>query len=257
MKINGVYSYNEYSKGCKELSKALNVKRIKHERSRFKGSPRKTIINWGAGQLSPEINKCLVLNREVGKATNKLSLFNLCKQNKLEEFIPPFTTDINEAVKWIQNGKTVVCRTVLNGHSGAGIVLAAPGNPLALVKAPLYVKYIPKNDEYRVHCFRSRKNEYQVFDVQRKARVVDIPDDKINWKIRNLEGGFIYQRNNIEVPKCVTEAALKVFSITGLDFGAVDVIYTKKGKAYVLEINTAPGLAGTTLENYVAMFNAM
>ena len=39
----------------------------------------------------------------------------------------------------------------------------------------------------------------------------------------------------------------------GLDFGAVDVIYNgHSNRAYVLEINTAPGLTGTTLDNYAA-----
>ena len=36
----------------------------------------------------------------------------------------------------------------------------------------------------------------------------------------------------------------------GLDFGAVDVV-ERQNKAYVLEVNTAPGLVGTTLEKYV------
>jgi D-alanine-D-alanine ligase-like ATP-grasp enzyme len=37
-----------------------------------------------------------------------------------------------------------------------------------------------------------------------------------------------------------------------LDFGAVDVIYNRaQDKAYVLEVNTAPGLEGSTLDNYV------
>jgi len=37
-----------------------------------------------------------------------------------------------------------------------------------------------------------------------------------------------------------------------LDFGAVDVVFNSKEKlAYVLEINTAPGLTGSTLDGYV------
>jgi len=42
----------------------------------------------------------------------------------------------------------------------------------------------------------------------------------------------------------------------GLDFGAVDIVYNENdNKAYVLEINTAPGLSGTTLEKYVEVFS--
>ena len=40
--------------------------------------------------------------------------------------------------------------------------------------------------------------------------------------------------------------------VLGLDFGAVDIIYNKQeDKWYVLEVNTAPGIYGTTLDKYV------
>jgi D-alanine-D-alanine ligase-like ATP-grasp enzyme len=40
-----------------------------------------------------------------------------------------------------------------------------------------------------------------------------------------------------------------------LDFGAVDVIWNEKeDKYYVLEVNTACGLEGTTLDKYVEQF---
>jgi D-alanine-D-alanine ligase-like ATP-grasp enzyme len=43
---------------------------------------------------------------------------------------------------------------------------------------------------------------------------------------------------------------------TGLDFGAVDVIWNaQKEKPYVLEINTAPGLEGQTIADYAAFFS--
>jgi D-alanine-D-alanine ligase-like ATP-grasp enzyme len=73
----------------------------------------------------------------------------------------------------------------------------------------------------------------------------------VDWKVRNHAGGFIYSHQNIEVPHDVIEQALFAYYETGLDFGAVDVIWNEReGKAYVLEINTAPGLEGTTLTKY-------
>ena len=40
-----------------------------------------------------------------------------------------------------------------------------------------------------------------------------------------------------------------------LQFGAVDIIWNEKeNKCYVLEINTAPGLVGTTLTKYTEAF---
>jgi glutathione synthase/RimK-type ligase-like ATP-grasp enzyme len=44
---------------------------------------------------------------------------------------------------------------------------------------------------------------------------------------------------------------LAAVSALGLDFGAVDIIWNEReDKCYVLEVNTAPGLQGSTLENY-------
>lgn len=141
--------------------------------------------------------------------------------------------------------KTVVCRTILNGHSGAGIVLASKIEEL--VDAPLYVEYIPKSEEYRVHVFNG-----QVIHSSRKARKKEVPDEKINWKIRNHNNGFIFQHENFELPAQAAEHALNTVAALGLDFGAVDVIWNdKQQKAYVLEINTAPGIEGVTLSKYV------
>jgi D-alanine-D-alanine ligase-like ATP-grasp enzyme len=41
----------------------------------------------------------------------------------------------------------------------------------------------------------------------------------------------------------------------GLDFGAIDMIYNeRRNQYYVLEVNTACGLTGTTLDKYVEVF---
>jgi hypothetical protein len=41
-----------------------------------------------------------------------------------------------------------------------------------------------------------------------------------------------------------------------LDFGAVDLIWNEnQNVVYVLEVNTAPGMEGTTLENYCDAFS--
>jgi glutathione synthase/RimK-type ligase-like ATP-grasp enzyme len=148
----------------------------------------------------------------------------------------------------------VVCRTVLAGHSGEGIVLA--DSPDDLVPAPLYVEYIKKEHEFRVHLGRPPGGSYSdsvVIGVQRKAR--DRSNPSPNWKIRNHANGFIYTRQGFTVPEAVVTAASRAFCCLGLDFGAVDVIYnTKAGRAFVLEVNTAPGLEGQTVTDYVNFF---
>lgn len=173
--------------------------------------------------------------------------------------VPEFTTDKRTAVDWLARGNVVIARTILNGNSGAGIVLIEPKELLDmgynLVDAPLYVKYVPKKQEYRVHVFQG-----QVVDVQRKARRQDVADDQINWRIRNHDNGFIFARGEAlgDVPEDVLEQAVKAAAGVGLDFGAVDVIFNdKQQQAYVLEINTAPGLSGSTLDGYVNRFKEL
>ena len=244
-----IYSYNEHSEGAKALAGALGAKRIKHKGSKFKGSIKKTLINWGSSDLPNELFKCTILNfpHLVGEVSNKLTFFKNMEFHQVEESCVPFTIEVDKVREWLQAGKTVVARTKLTGHSGEGIVLLE-GADAEIVKAPLYTLYVPKKEEYRVHVSKAG-----VFDVQKKLKKEGVED--ANFKIRNHQNGFIYARQDINTPECVTNVALAVFAATGLDFGAVDIIYNEKQKrAYVLEINTAPGLTGTTLENYVKMF---
>jgi glutathione synthase/RimK-type ligase-like ATP-grasp enzyme len=164
----------------------------------------------------------------------------------LLDLIPEYWTD-KESIP--SEAYPVLCRTILTGHSGAGIHWA--DTPDDLVDAPLYVKYVKKSEEYRVHVSADG-----VFLIQRKARRLD--HDNPDWRIRNHQNGFIYQRDNVECPGCVVTSAEAAFKATGLDFGAIDVIYNKtKDKAYVLEINTAPGLAGSTVTDYADIIKEM
>ena len=121
----------------------------------------------------------------------------------------------------------------------------------AIQKAPLFVKYVPKKQEYRIHVCGG-----EAVDIQRKARRKDVEDDAINWKIRNHDNGFIFARNEDGItPPDVIKQAVDAVKVLGLDFGAVDVIFNdKEQKAYVLEVNTAPGLAGETLQGYLRRF---
>ncbi len=245
-----IYPYKAGSQSAKDLAGGLGAKRIKHEGSKFKGRAGKVVINWGSSKLPAELTKCRVINKPeaVATAANKLSFFAAIVEHAS---VPNYTTKRDEALAWVLEGKVVVARTILNGNSGAGIVLVE--REVDLVDAPLYTEYVPKKQEYRVHVFNG-----EVIDVQRKARKQDVPDDEVNWKIRNMANGFIFARGEDalgNVPQDVIDQAVLAVETLGLDFGAADVIYNdKQAKAYVLECNTAPGLTGTTLEKYVKAF---
>ncbi len=251
-----LYSQNPYSQGAKRLARELGIRRIRHNNSRFRaygGRRGPHVVNWGASQLPgwgyrlEQMGCILNVPRAVERVSNKLTFFDDMMYHE-ENLTPQWTPDIEFAREMLENGKSVVERHVLNGHGGRGIRIVSKNaiNPEAreLQEAPLYVQYIPKKAEYRVHIFNG-----VIIDVQQKvARAEGEPFD---WRIRSHENGFIYQRTNINPAPMVSDNAISAMAVTGLHFGAVDVIYNERqDRAYVLEINTAPGLEGRTVQSY-------
>lgn len=244
-----IYPYNEFSASAKALSRALGIKRIKHKGRALKLNV--PVINWGASGVKRDIDAPHILNHpdNIKKAANKLQTFKALDGHCP---IPEYTTSKEEAAKWLAKGAIVVERHKLTGHSGEGIRLVHKDdeNHSLSDDAKLYVKYIAKTAEHRLHVFRD-----DVFFIQRKARNQNIPDDKVNWQVRNHGNGFIYAHVDVDVPDEAKQAAIMAVKQLGLDFGAVDMIYNaKRNKYYVLEVNTACGLVGETLNKYVEVF---
>lgn len=251
-----IYSHNNRSKGARQLANGLFSVLINHKASRFRGYKSKTVINWGSSELPREVNKCNVINRPdaVARSVNKLSCFEMLSAFGVR--VPTYTKEIDIAYGWIDRGYEVLCRTILNGSGGSGITIAKTKEQI--VEAPLYVMYVPKKDEYRIHCSLTSDKKFPVhlFYVQRKYKNPNAEHN--NVKIRNLEGGYLYENGDVRPPYDVYSQASRAFAASSLDFGAVDVIWSeKKQEAYVLEINTAPGLEGRTLQEYINLFNEM
>jgi len=243
-----VLPYKQGSKSAKVLSEALGARVLKLENSRFRARSGDLIINWGSSRDSPFFPAGVTkLNsaQAVAIASNKLAFFHKMRED-CDDIVPEFWTSKDD----IPEGEyPIVCRTVLNGHSGQGIVIA--NTPEELVVAPLYTKYVKKKDEYRIHVGSAN----QIISIQRKARRRDTPDSEVNWQVRNHANGFVFVRNNVTPPQAVLDAAIRAREAVGLDFGAVDVVYhEREDKAYVLEVNTAPGLEGSTVNDYVNYF---
>lgn len=175
---------------------------------------------------------------------NKLDFFkyvdayNKVSPNQLVN-IPEWTEDPEVADNW---EKTYLARYILNGHSGAGIRIIEPGE--IHPPAPLYVMYKKKKHEYRVHVFNG-----EVIDITQKKKRKGA--EFLDTKIRNHKNGWVYAREDITEPEDLRQQAARAMYAVGLKFGAVDLIWNElENKSYVLEINTAPGLTGATLEKY-------
>lgn len=256
-----IYPWNEHSQAAKAIASGLGIKRIKHEGSKFVGRPNRVVINYGSSNLPDTVNVCTVINPAVSvlRASNKLTFFQTMARPGGPR-VPDWTDDPTVALGWYNDGDEVVARKTVNGHSGSGIVFFSDVEDVNnLLSVPLFTKYKKKAEEFRVHIFRGR-----VIDVQKKLlRTTDddgnaIDPKSIDFRVRNLANGFVFGRNDIEVHDDVLKQATLSFGLLGLDFGAIDVIWNDhEGKAYVLEVNTAPGLQGTTLDNYIQAFKDM
>ena len=248
-----LFRQNAASQGAKLLARSLGIRMIKPDASSFKGSRRKTIINWGSGTQFPfDLNNTTILNTpdKVAKVTNKKLFFKMCREHGGVD-IPDFTTRKIEALDWLNNGHTVFARTILQGSGGEGIVDIQTEEQLNEIRdGVLLVKYVKKKKEFRVHVA-----DGEVIDQQQKKKKGDIPLESINWRIRNHSGGFVFCREGIDIPKKVTDQAVLALEVSGLCFGAVDVLWNARHKrAVVLEINTAPGLEGSTIISYQKFF---
>lgn len=248
-----VLPYNIYSNSAKAIATELGGKRIKLEGSRYVGKPNDLIINWGNCQGVPFLMQegARILNHPMKLAlvSDKLSFFETFKG---KDWLPPFWTKQEDIP---DEAFPIVCRTILNGHSGKGIVISSSRDDL--VRAPLYTQYMKKKEEYRVHVGSYNdgdgNDEYCIISLQQKKRKLN--HENPNWQIRNHDNGFIYARESVDPPIEVVQHAVDCLAGSGLDFAAVDVIWNAtSGKAYVLEINSAPGLEGTTIEDYVRYF---
>lgn len=242
-----VYPYRAGSQSASAIASGLGGRVLRREGSRYRYNARDTIINWGSSSCP---FPCLNQPDAISLAANKLHSFRFLRNDGFR-YLPNFWTNTADIP---DNAFPIVCRTVLTGHSGAGIVIA--NNRAELVRAPLYVKYQRKTDEYRVHVGIERDGTASVIRVQRKARRRDVPDDQVNWQVRNLDGGFIYQIEGVHAPEEVITAAQEAVRVLGLDFGAADVIYHQPSRTTtLLEVNTACGITGSTLDDYVSFFN--
>lgn len=246
-----IYSWNPHSEGARKLAGELGWKRLRHQGSRFRGHPGKLVLNWGASELPPEVAKCRIINHpgRVQKATNKMA-FYLAMMD--QPFCPWFRAEKRLAAEWMREkeGRVILCRTVLNGHSGQGIVVAE--TPEQLVDAPLYVEYVPKKWEYRVHVLGGKVS------VQQKKRRNGLDDNEVDYRIRNHGNGFVYARDGVVPPQPVIDAAGLAVTVLGLHFGAVDIGWNvKHERATVYEVNTAPGLEGGTVLEYAEFMRGL
>ena len=214
------------------------------------------VINWGTSYPLFIRHNARILNNPDAVAVACSKLYSL--RQLYDKKVPclTFSEDKNDALKWLEDGSSVVCRDILNGRSGKGVRIIKrfewhrQGRPEPdFGRARLFTRYFPKKREVRVHVAGDR-----VLAVAEKLRKRGFTD-RNNW-VRNHDNGWVFAEPLSPTGDAGTVAKDAVLAL-GLDFGAADIGIDSDGNAVVIEVNTAPGLEGRTLEAYLRYFNSV
>lgn len=224
---------------------------------------------------------------------NKLaSLQKMIGNNDLKAHIAKFcpVNNVGRALERNELKLPLVGRT--NYHQGGkGFWLCLTNGHVELARADgaqYFQEFIDIADEYRLHVMfdevvyavrktanpeesswianqrekieeSARKHEWELEDetVDRVLSVmvkqVQLPDyiirsNKRGWKFSSVRVNTLNENLRL--------AALRTVSTVGLEFGAVDCALDSKGNAYIIEVNSGPGLQGTAKDKYVEIFTA-
>ena len=234
-----IFPYKLGSVSAKRLARTLGTLRVSPS---YNARRKDVIVNWGNSTpphfrwMEQDLNN----PHAIALASNKLNTFTELECKGFED-IPQYTISKDIAKHLIDMGDTIYCRSTVTGHSGRGIVIANTTNEL--INAPLYTVKTKHKHEYRVHVFRG-----QVLDIQMKRKRNGAVG---GTGIRNHANGWVYARAEIAPPEELLLSSINAVRLLGLDFGAVDIGHRViDNKFFVFEVNTAPGLEGTTLDKY-------
>jgi predicted ATP-grasp superfamily ATP-dependent carboligase len=208
------------------------------------------IINWGNSRSKEYLENLIVINRPraVLRTVDKRETFFLLGLAGIPTLT--YTRNILDAYDWVRDGKEVFCRTEVSGHSGSGITISSKMEDI--IECPLYTLGEDIKREYRVHIFNSSCIDFTIKALRKEEE----PNKIQAWK-----NGYVFVRDSVKVPERIRENAINIaidsLQCLGLDFGAVDIIRTTDDILKVIEINSAPGIEGTSLGRYVEAFNTL
>lgn len=270
-----VLPYKPGSESAKLLASNLGVKVLRNTAdSKYREKPGDIIINWGSSgfknpRMSGNIGVFYNHPERLRQYQAKDAFFNtiLRRDPGLEPFLPAFAISSAQVAARINTRpERWFARTVLTGHSGAGIIdftLPAVNTPeraaFVIPEAPLYTRYIPKEHEFRFHIVNKKP-----IMIQRKTFIRrNHPADFVpNFGIRSFENGWTFVTtppNDFRsfVGGDFEEIFKQFLDAIDLDFYSVDVILKKNTSWYVLEVNTASGLSEITAPIYASKIREM
>ena len=156
-----------------------------------------------------------------------------------------------------------------------------------LAKRGYFQKYIDVKEEYRLHVVldqliyavkkKRRGNITEAYVEQQSDKIkrmaekegATLNEDTLKYTleyqgkkiagsdniVRSNTRGWKFSSIKVEnVPQDLFVESIKALKALDLEFGAVDCVIDTDGKAWIIEVNTGPGLEGTSFKKYVETF---
>jgi len=186
-----------------------------------------------------------------GQSVDKLTQYRWFQEQGLSTL--EFTPDLGVAQTWVEEGHTIFGRRYLNSSCGRGIVVIEPDGHSWTQHTPclVYTKYKKKKREFRVHVYKDK-----VVAITEKRKRAGFEGQR-DTKIRNLANGYVFCQTVENVPAGLQALALAASKVTQSDFKGVDIGYNEHNNdLFVIEVNSAPGIAGSNIDAYVAQITA-
>lgn len=250
----GVYIYcPRKSQGALELVQGLGAKRLR----RFDGvsfwqkhrpielAENDIVVCWGASL--PEMDGVRILNA-LEKPINKV--------DEYKRFVTKGVPTVSVATA---DGNRVNAQEYLDAGYVARSKVHQGGHDLLFKTGTLdyWSKKLVLKREYRIHSFAGRS-------IRAGEKVVrdgfTLLEDETQWKpdanlahpwIRSFDGGWRIKYDGFTSTAKMRALAHKAVAALDLTFGAVDIGENSLGQLIVLEVNTAPGLEGGSIQAYI------
>lgn len=249
-----ILPYNSTSKSAKLLGEALDVRRLKQHNTGLNFEATDHIINWGCSRIYRCLGIARVFNSPsaVELAVDKLKTHACLKANNIPTL--ELTQDEETAKAWLSEGSIVFGRCTNTGSRGTGIeIIQEPSqiNPFFLY----YTKQYKHKREFRFHWVGDINIGTQIKLKRRNSTQERTP---LRDLVKSHDNDWVFSYNLSLVPyiphETAKETSKQALQALGLDFGAVDMLVKSNGECAVLEINTAPGIEGTTVTKYKDAF---
>jgi len=193
------------------------------------------MINWGCGRsIVRGAESTIVLNNDISEARSKVRTFERLAEAEIPH--PRWSRSQWDLRRALGETRSYLAR-MDNASGGARIHLVRPGEQAA-ENWDFYVERLSYQRELRVHVWRG-----EVIASQVKV----LPPGCTNF-VHSYDYGCTFSQDTArwgvepETLRDAQDLAVRAVAAVGLDFGAVDLMLTRRGRLYVLEVNSAPGI---------------